>query len=60
MYCTCTVYFSSDIDGDGIISRKDMCDMLDMLTDRPMIDDKKNQIINGVTITIYLSFTCKV
>ena len=38
----------SDIDGDGIISRMDICDMLDMITDRQMSDDKKNQIIDGV------------
>ena len=39
---------SQDIDGDGIISQKDMSEMLDLLTDRKMDGNKKNQIIDGV------------
>ena len=42
--------FPSDIDGDGIISRKDVYEVLDMLTDTNMCDEEKDQIINGVYI----------
>ena len=37
-----------DIDGDGIISRKDMDSVLDLMTDNTMDDELKNHIIDGV------------
>ena len=37
-----------DIDGDGIINRKDMDSVLDLMTDNTMDDELKNHIIDGV------------
>lgn len=37
-----------DIDGDGVISRRDMSDMLDLMTDRSMEDKIKDVVIDGV------------
>lgn len=37
-----------DIDQDGLISRKDMYKMLDMITDEPMDDSVKKKVVDEV------------
>ena len=44
-----------DMDGDGVISRSDLKNMLDLITDAVIEDDKKNIIIQSVRLIIPMS-----
>ena len=39
----------TDINNDGLICRKDLCDALDKITDKPMDQSRKDCIIDSVS-----------
>ena len=45
---TITVSMVTDIDQDGLISREDMYNMLDMITDVPLKESVKKKVVDEV------------
>ena len=43
-------HLTLDIDQDGIISRKDIADMLDMITDEGVTEDLKKRVIDEASV----------
>lgn len=43
---------ATDIDQDGLISREDMYEMLDVMTDEPLKDSVKRKVVDEVSRTV--------
>ena len=57
MYSKCIVFTVSmvtDIDQDGLISREDMYNMLDMITDEPLGENVKKKVVDEVRKSTFL------
>ena len=51
------MYLNSDMDGDGIISKSDLRNMLDAITDKLIEDYKKDIIIESVSLSLSFYMT---
>ena len=50
--CDVSIPMATDIDQDGLISREDMYEMLDVMTDEPLKDSVKRKVVDEVSRTV--------
>ena len=47
--CDVSISMATDVDQDGLISREDMYEMLDAMTDQPLKDSVKRKVVEEVS-----------
>ena len=47
--CDVSIFMATDVDQDGLISREDMYEMLDAMTDQPLKDSVKRKVVEEVS-----------